>query len=547
MANITRKSTSLSRHNGQPAPALLRSNSIHSYSNISRRSNDANSTHSQIPNDYSGFPLSDYNGLGSMWTWSFGDHISPFLPNDKPIRILETWKYGDTSTPPVVKNQEIKEDEIGAWLSEAPPVGEAGSKPAAGYRILQVDSGPDNISLAIPLKGETYKALIDAFKLPPVELHNRSDRQGATGVIEGNDGSYILIVRRAYILSHISIILRYDPETNVSSGYMITNAQPNTPIEAFFDVFSPQFLVCSHPILLPILTIEGLLECAMVDIEEIFQRLIDIEKQTGFSDYEKDSEDEIDYQQVVRRLGELNSYYAANTSALLTFLGSTKILQRKLMQMDGKLCKNEDKDESLEKPVKYSTGLRDRIEYLISSVEQALLYGNLQVRLQAQQQVVFNLIAQSDTKVNIELAKDSRELAAASKQDSSAMKIIAVLTTLFLPGTYVATYFAMPLFNWEESSVKKVSGPYVWLYWAVTAPLTLATMVLVISWALWHRSQYNILVEQARNPIGENEESTDTEATLLPGKKSSYRKMLKHRFKILQKMESPHGSKLGEP
>jgi hypothetical protein len=36
------------------------------------------------------------------------------------------------------------------------------------------------------------------------------------------------------------------------------------------------------------------------------------------------------------------------------------------------------------------------------------------------------------------LAKDSKELAAASKQDSSAMKIIAVLTTLFLPGTFVA-------------------------------------------------------------------------------------------------------------
>jgi Mg2+ and Co2+ transporter CorA len=58
---------------------------------------------------------------------------------------------------------------------------------------------------------------------------------------------------------------------------------------------------------------------------------------------------------------------------------------------------------------------------------------------------VFNLIAQSDTRINIdlakdsrELAKDSRELAAASKQDSSAMKIIAVLTTLFLPGTFIA-------------------------------------------------------------------------------------------------------------
>jgi hypothetical protein len=36
------------------------------------------------------------------------------------------------------------------------------------------------------------------------------------------------------------------------------------------------------------------------------------------------------------------------------------------------------------------------------------------------------------------MARDSKELAEASKRDSSAMKIIAVLTTLFLPGTFIA-------------------------------------------------------------------------------------------------------------
>jgi hypothetical protein len=43
-----------------------------------------------------------------------------------------------------------------------------------------------------------------------------------------------------------------------------------------------------------------------------------------------------------------------------------------------------------------------------------------------------------DGTVKIELAKDSKEIAAASKRDSSAMKIVAVLTTVFLPGTFMA-------------------------------------------------------------------------------------------------------------
>ena len=51
---------------------------------------------------------------------------------------------------------------------------------------------------------------------------------------------------------------------------------------------------------------------------------------------------------------------------------------------------------------------------------------------------VYNYIAQKDSKVNVEVARDSKEIAAESKRDSSAMKTIAVLTIIFLPGTFVA-------------------------------------------------------------------------------------------------------------
>jgi phosphoglucomutase len=49
-----------------------------------------------------------------------------------------------------------------------------------------------------------------------------------------------------------------------------------------------------------------------------------------------------------------------------------------------------------------------------------------------------NLITQQDSQVNLAVARESKEVAVASKQDSSAMKIIAFLTTIFLPGTYIA-------------------------------------------------------------------------------------------------------------
>jgi hypothetical protein len=63
---------------------------------------------------------------------------------------------------------------------------------------------------------------------------------------------------------------------------------------------------------------------------------------------------------------------------------------------------------------------------------------------------VFSLIAQMDGTVNIELAKDSKEIAAASRRDSSAMKIVAVLTTAFLPGTFMAVSYNQPFLSCSE-------------------------------------------------------------------------------------------------
>ena len=51
---------------------------------------------------------------------------------------------------------------------------------------------------------------------------------------------------------------------------------------------------------------------------------------------------------------------------------------------------------------------------------------------------VYQFMAQKDVKVNIALAKSSAAIAKASKDDSSAMKTIAILGMFFLPGAFVA-------------------------------------------------------------------------------------------------------------
>lgn len=52
------------------------------------------------------------------------------------------------------------------------------------------------------------------------------------------------------------------------------------------------------------------------------------------------------------------------------------------------------------------------------------------------------------------LAADSREIAAASKRDSSAMKGIAFLTMVFLPGTYIAVSIRSSVVDDEKENDK---------------------------------------------------------------------------------------------
>jgi hypothetical protein len=82
-----------------------------------------------------------------------------------------------------------------------------------------------------------------------------------------------------------------------------------------------------------------------------------------------------------------------------------------------------------------------------------------------------------DTDASIELAKDSRTIALATKHDSSSMKNIAFMTMAFLPATFFAALFTLPIFDWESTPM--ITQKF-WVYWATTVPTTL------LVFALWY-------------------------------------------------------------
>lgn len=84
-------------------------------------------------------------------------------------------------------------------------------------------------------------------------------------------------------------------------------------------------------------------------------------------------------------------------------------------------------------------------------------------RVDAQWQITTALISQHNTNLTIQMARDSRN-------DSILMRRIAFVTIIFLPPTFLATFFSMSFFHVSEGHLTVSS--WIWLYVVCTLPLT---------------------------------------------------------------------------
>ncbi|KAF7506031.1 hypothetical protein GJ744_012278 [Endocarpon pusillum] len=127
---------------------------------------------------------------------------------------------------------------------------------------------------------------------------------------------------------------------------------------------------------------------------------------------------------------------------------------------------------------------------------------NMNTRLQTLATTLHNRIAQEDNSLSYSQAADMRRIAAASRRDSSAMKTIALLTSVFLPGTFVAAIFGMNLFEFSSQERTLVVSKSFWLYWAITVPLTLFVMVILIIWFHWSQKMEDQRKDEEEAPFG---------------------------------------------
>ena len=110
----------------------------------------------------------------------------------------------------------------------------------------------------------------------------------------------------------------------------------------------------------------------------------------------------------------------------------------------------------------------------------AVQVGTLSQRIRMHLAIVEARLSQASARNLVAISEET-------KRDSMAMKTIAAVTMLFLPGTFTASLFAMPFFGTssgngqgEEFEVSK----WFWVYVAITVPLTL---MVLLAWMIWQR------------------------------------------------------------
>ncbi|EWZ41058.1 hypothetical protein FOZG_06477 [Fusarium oxysporum Fo47] len=95
-------------------------------------------------------------------------------------------------------------------------------------------------------------------------------------------------------------------------------------------------------------------------------------------------------------------------------------------------------------------------------------------------QLELNSIGRKDARINQEISRVNLEVAKMARLDGSLMKSIAMLGMVFLPATFVSTFFSMGSFQWtkEDGEGNEMLSPYFLVYIVVAVGLTIFTMLI---------------------------------------------------------------------
>ncbi|RYO84304.1 hypothetical protein DL763_007512 [Monosporascus cannonballus] len=134
------------------------------------------------------------------------------------------------------------------------------------------------------------------------------------------------------------------------------------------------------------------------------------------------------------------------------------------------------------------------------SVKLEGLEGYTQVTLERMdllRELMNSIIGQVESRLSVEIATQQHRLADASRRDSISMKTLAILGAVFLPGTFLATFFSMPFFDFCDKN--DAFSSRIGIYFVIMVPLTLLTL------GTWWKFNQMSVKEEEEEDVGDTE------------------------------------------
>ncbi|KEF53501.1 uncharacterized protein A1O9_10476 [Exophiala aquamarina CBS 119918] len=384
---------------------------------------------------------------------------------------------------------------------------DAGTKitipPDTGYIINNILESLDLTFFPVP------PGLVTFHSIPPRYRKNYQQDGSTDGIVRKNK---FMTERCACLIFEVA--WAYSPRSGAVCAFMwIGSPSTSPPVYAVWarrllDDLQSHRRYASHPMLLGLLAhwqgflaIRDMFGPTLLDIEAVMQA-------TGFW-YNVDwntakpviTEQELgDYSARVTGMA-INIGTICDDLSGLRELAEFTIAECNRMELD---C---DKDDG-SPPTKEQLLLAEASRYIRQhAISRARLTGQLLTQAKSWEhksvlvvQGLFSLITQRDQNQNLRIANDTQILAQESKRDSTAMKAIAIVTMFFLPGTFLSSLFAIPVFDWDALHGNEVVNRRLWVYFAFTIPTTFLVVSLYLLWEKYAMHLYDNKIKARDNP-----------------------------------------------
>ncbi|KAI1369004.1 hypothetical protein F5Y08DRAFT_353525 [Xylaria arbuscula] len=402
-----------------------------------------------------------------MDQYLFSAHLAKLRALPEPMTYLEILNYSDQNLH-YSKTRTLKNDSFIDFLDRKGPFLPESKELMSGIRLVVQSelSEPETFaSNVVSLEVKKYELLIRKFRLPFQGL----EASTAVGPFfwwcldaESSNPKLQLIFRKADAqwkgtTRGWEMMLTYCFKSKITSGYV--RGTMSTDVGKQLQHLIACCRPVAHPLLLPILLLHSLSAKNDEDQRDVRVKIRELEgalsqRYQKYSTVNYGPEREIDLDSLNQQLTECQIEKAMHAfwEGLQTY------------------DPEEEPDQQLQS---LHRSLLSRLDFLAGKLDGLENYTHVSLeRLKSQREVMLSILDQRESRLSLRIAAQQHRLADASKRDSTSMKTLTFLGSLFLPGTFISSVFSMSFFDFSKD-LKDSASSSLWLYFAIIIPLTL--------------------------------------------------------------------------